>query len=120
VKQENMSKDDLTVFTVAHQIAPHNEPVSQSLANTHVQVALGLDEEGRCDEAMPIFEDVIRQYPKDWFAWAGRGECLFKLNNLAGAERSLRRASELSHEPRVIEEWQEMRTHMGLPSGSLQ
>ena len=120
VKQENMWKDDLTVFTVAHQIAPHNEPVSQNLANAHVQVALGLDEEGRCDEAMPIFEGVIQQYPKDWFAWAGRGECLFKLNDLPGAEQSLRRASELSHEPRAIEEWQEMRAHMGLPSGSLQ
>jgi hypothetical protein len=120
VKQEKMWKDDLTIFTVAHQIAPHNEPVSQNLANTHVQVALGLDEEGRCNEAMPIFDGVIQQYPQDWFAWAGRGECLLQLNNLPGAEQSLRRAFELSHQPRLIEELQEVRARMGLPSASVQ
>jgi protein O-mannosyl-transferase len=116
VKQESAWKDDLTVFTVAHQEAPHNAPVAQHLADTHVQSALALDEEGRCDEAMPIFEQVIQQYPQDWFAWAGRGECLFKLHDLPGAEQSLRRASELSHEPRVTEQWQQLRAKMGLPS----
>jgi protein O-mannosyl-transferase len=116
VNQESAWKDDLTVFTVAHQEAPHNAPVAQHLADTHVQSALALDEEGRCDEAMPIFEQVIQQYPQDWFAWAGRGECLFKLHDLPGAEQSLRRASELSHEPRVTEQWQQLRAKMGLPS----
>ena len=119
VKQESMWKDDLTVFTIAHQYAPHNGPVAQNLANAHVQAALALDEAGRCDQAMPIFEQVIEQYPQDWFAWAGRGECLFKLHDLAGAEQSLRRASELSHAPRVIEQWQELRASMGLPSAPL-
>jgi tetratricopeptide (TPR) repeat protein len=119
VKQESMWKDDLTVFTVAHQYAPHNSPVAQNLANAHVQAALALDEAGRCDEAMPIFEQVIQQYPQDWFAWAGRGECLFKLHDLASAEQSLRRASELSREPRVIEQWRELRASMGLPSAPL-
>ena len=116
VKQESAWNDDLTLFTVAHQIAPHNEPVAQNLANAHVQVAIGLEEADQCDEAMPIFDQVIQQYQQDWFAWAGRGECLFKLNDLPGAEQSLRRASELSHEPRVTEEWQQVRERMGLPS----
>jgi tetratricopeptide (TPR) repeat protein len=120
VKQESAWKDDLTVFTVAHQDAPHNAPVAQNLANTRVQSALALDEEDRCDEAMPIFEEVIRQYPQDWFAWAGRGECLFKLNDLPGAEQSLRRAAELSHEPRVTEQWQQLRDRMGLPAAPQQ
>jgi len=119
VKQESMWRDDLTVFTIAHQYAPRNVPVAQNLANAHVQAALALDEAGRCDQAMPIFEQVIEQYPQDWFAWAGRGECLFKLHDLAGAEQSLRRASELSHAPRVIEQWQELRASMGLPSAPL-
>ena len=114
VKQESAWKDDLTVFTVAHQDAPRNAPVAQNLANTRVQAALALADEDRCDEAMPIFEQVIQQYPKDWFAWASRGECLFKLNDLPGAEQSLRRASELSHEPRVTEQWQQLRAKMGL------
>ncbi len=116
VQQESTWKDDLTVFTVAHQNAPHNEPVAQNLARAHVQVALGLDEGGRCDQAVPMFEEAIQQYPQDWFAWAGLGECSFKLDDLPKAERFLRRAFELSHEPRVREEWQAVRAKMGLAS----
>jgi cytochrome c-type biogenesis protein CcmH/NrfG len=65
---------------------------------------------------MPIFEGAIRQYPQDWYAWGGMGECQVKLDDLAGAERSLRRAFELSKEPRVKEEWQAVREKIGLPS----
>jgi len=39
-----------------------------------------------------------------------------KLDDLTGAERSLRRAVELSKEPRVKEEWQAVREKIGLPS----
>jgi hypothetical protein len=115
VKQEGMWKDDLTVFTVGHQIAPHNAPVALDLSRAHVQVALSLDEEGRCDQAEPIFNQAIQQYPDDWFAWAGLGECQLKENNLAQAEHSLQLASELSHQPRVTEMWQMVREKMGLP-----
>ncbi|HEY1800939.1 MAG TPA: tetratricopeptide repeat protein [Terriglobales bacterium] len=118
VKQEGMWKDDLTVFTVAHQIAPNNAPIAQNLTRAHVQQALSLDEEGRCDEAVPIFNQAIRAYPQDWFAWAGLGECLFKLNDLPGSEKSLRRAAELSHEPQVRQEWQMVREKMGAPAPS--
>jgi tetratricopeptide (TPR) repeat protein len=120
VKQEGMWKDDLTVFTVAHQIAPNNAPIMLDLTRAHVQMALSLDEEGRCDEAVPIFNGAIRHYPQDWFAWAGLGECLFKLNDLSGSEKSLRRAAELSHEPRVREEWQMVRQKLGAPASSSQ
>lgn len=120
VKQEGMWKDDLTVFTAAHQIAPNNAPITLDLTRAHVQMALSLDEEGRCDEAIPIFNRAIRHYPQDWFAWAGLGECLFKMNDLSGSEKSLRRASELSHEPRVREEWQMVRQKLGLPTISSQ
>lgn len=115
VQQEGMWKDDLTVFTVAHELAPHNEPVAHSLSSAHVQIALALDESDRCDEAIPIFEQAIQQYPSDWFAWAGLGECRFKQNDFAGAEQSLHRASDLSHEPRVTQEWQAIRDRMGMP-----
>jgi hypothetical protein len=114
VRQESGWSDDMTVFTVAHQYAPHNEPVKHELAKTKVQVALGLDEQDRCDEAMPMFEEAIQQYPQDWYAWAGRGECFFKLNDLVKAEQSLHRAADLSHETRVIEQWQGLRARMGL------
>jgi tetratricopeptide (TPR) repeat protein len=114
IQQESMWKDDLTVFTVAHQYAPNNAPVAHNLAKANVQVALDLDEAGRCDEAMPMFEQAIQRYPQDWFAWAGRGECLLKSGNLPDAEQSLHRASELAHEPRVTEQWQQVRAMMGL------
>jgi hypothetical protein len=116
IQQERDWKDDLTIFTAAHENAPHNGPVAQNLARAHVQVALELDEAGRCNEAVPIFEEAIRQYPQDWYAWAGLGECRVKLNDLPGAEQSLRRAAELSHEPRVREEWQAVREKIGLAS----
>jgi tetratricopeptide (TPR) repeat protein len=113
-QQEGAWKDDLTVFTAAHQVAPRNEPVRLSLSRAHVQYAIRLDEEGRCDEAIPVLEEATRQYPQDWFAWAGLGECFFKLNALPKAEQSLHRAPDLSHQPRVTEQWQQLRTRMGL------
>jgi tetratricopeptide (TPR) repeat protein len=88
--------------------------LKHDLAKTKVQVAVGLDEQDRCDEAMPRFEEAIQQYPQDWYAWAGRGECFFKLNDLVKAEQSLHRAADLSHETRVIEQWQGLRARMGL------
>ncbi len=112
VKQESEWQDDLTVFSVAHQIAPHNVPVALSLARAHVQAALDLGEKGRCDEALPVFDDVIREYPQDWYAWAGRGECLLQLNDLSKAEESLHRAADLSHSPQVVQEWLEVRAKL--------
>ena len=111
-----MWKDDLTVFTVAHQLAPSNIPVGRNLANAQVQGALHLADDGRCSEAMPIFEEVAQQYPQEWYAWAAIGECAVQLNDLPRAEEALHRAAELSHQPRVIQQWQELREHMGLPN----
>jgi hypothetical protein len=113
--QENQWKDDSTVFTVAHQLAPHNAAVAQNLANLRVQAALQLDEQGRCPEAVPVFEQVTQEYPQDWFAWAGLGDCYVQLNNLPKAEESLHRAADLSQNSRVIQQWQELRAQMGLP-----
>jgi protein O-mannosyl-transferase len=116
VSQERQWKDDLTVFTVAQQLAPRNAPVARNLANAHVQVALQLADDGRCSEAMPVFEQVSQEYPQDWYAWAGLGDCFVQVNNLPRAEESLHRAAELSHESRVIQQWRELRSNMGLPS----
>jgi protein O-mannosyl-transferase len=118
VSQEKQWKDDLTVFTVAHELAPHNAPVAKNLADAHVQAALQLADDGRCSEAMPVFEQVIQEYPQDWYAWAGLGDCLVQVNNLPRAEESLRRAAELSHDSRVMQQWQELRAHMGLPNST--
>ena len=118
VSQEKQWKDDLTVFTVAHELAPHNAPVAKNLADAHVQVALQLADDGRCSEAMPVFEQVSQEYPQDWYAWAGLGDCFVQLNNLPKAEESLRRAAELSHDSRVMQQWQDLRAHMGLPNSA--
>jgi tetratricopeptide (TPR) repeat protein len=116
ISQEKQWKDDLTVFTVAHQLAPRNAPVAHNLANAHVQAALQLADDGRCSEAMPVFDQVSQEYPQDWYAWAGLGDCFAQVNNLPKAEESLRRAAELSHDSRVMQQWQELRANMGLPS----
>jgi hypothetical protein len=118
VSQEKQWKDDLTVFTVAHQLEPHNAPVAKNLADAHVQAALQLADDGRCNEAMPVFEQVSQEYPQDWYAWAGLGDCFVQVNNLPKAEESLRRAAELSHDSRVMQQWQELRAHMGLPNSA--
>jgi tetratricopeptide (TPR) repeat protein len=114
LSQEKQWRDDATVFTTAHQLAPHNEPVAKNLANTVVQQALQLDQEGRCGEAIPLFEQVTHDYPEDWYAWAGLGDCFVQLKNLPKAEESLHRAADLSHNSRVIQQWQELRSEMGL------
>ena len=59
-------------------------------------------------------EQVTRDYPKVWYAWAALGECFVQLHDLPQAEASLRNAAELSKEPRVIQEWQELRAAMEL------
>ena len=119
LKQEGTWKDDLSVFTEAHEVAPHNAPVALSLARAHVQVALHLGESGRCQEAMPLLDEVIQNYPQDWYAWAARGDCQVQLSQLQGAEQSLHRAAELSHNPRVTDQWQQVRGQLyGLSSGA--
>lgn len=112
--QERQWKDDSSVFTIAHQLAPHNRPVAQHLADTRVKAALVIADEGRCDEAMPVFDEVNREFPDDWYTWAGRGICFVHANDLVRAEESLHRAADLSHDPTVIQQWQALRAHMGL------
>jgi tetratricopeptide (TPR) repeat protein len=119
VSQETMWKDDLTVFTTAHALAPRNAPVSRNLADAQVQQALQLEDEGRCGEAVPVFEQVAKDYPQDWYAWAALGVCMVQLNDLPKAEESLRRAAEISHDARVIEQWRQLRANMGLPNIAL-
>jgi hypothetical protein len=114
VQQEPMWNDDLSVYTMAHEIAPRNQPVRLSLTRARVQYGMRLDDQGHCDEAVPILEEATRDYPQDWYAWAGLGECFFKLNQLDKAEQSLRRASELSKNPRVTDQWRMLRERMGL------
>ena len=116
--QEKLWKDDSAVFTVAHQLAPNNRPVARNLADTRVRAALLIADEGRCDEAMPVFDEVNREFPDDWYTWAGRGICLVQRNDLPGAEEALHRAAELSHDPTVIQQWQALRAHMGLPNSA--
>jgi tetratricopeptide (TPR) repeat protein len=116
--QQAQWKDDSVVFTTAHQLAPHNAPVMRNLANTHVHEALKLEDEGRCSEAIPLFDQVVQNYPEDWFAWGGLGVCYVQLNNLPKAEEALHRAADLSHNSRVIEQWQALRAHMGLPNSA--
>lgn len=119
LSQERQWKDDLTVFTVAHQLAPHNAPVARNLANARVQAALlSLDEEG-CGKAMPVFKQVAREYPDDWYAWGALAECFVEMNDLPQAETAMHRAADLSHDSRTIQQWQELRQHMGLPAGTV-
>lgn len=118
VRQESIWRDDLTVFSAAHEIAPHNAPVALNLARAHVQAAIALADAGHCDEAIPTFNQVTREYPQDWFAWAGLGQCQLELNDLPKAEQSLHRAVELSHDPRMTQEWQELRAQMGLSTSA--
>lgn len=112
--QQNQWKDDSTVFTIAHQIAPQNDRVARNLADTRVQAAIQLSEEERCGEALPLFNQVIQEYSQDWYAWAGLGDCYVQLNDLVKGEAALHRAVDISHDSRLVEHWQELRAHMGL------
>jgi hypothetical protein len=107
--QEPAWKDNLSVFAVGNQNAPLNRHVALNLARAHVQVALQLVDEGRCEEAVPVFEQATKQFPDDWVGWAALGNCYGQLNDLPQAEQYLRRAAELAHDPRVTEQWQQVR-----------
>ena len=75
---------------------------------------LELHDQGRCPEALPIFEQVTREFPEDWYAWAGLGDCYVEQNDLIKGEDSLHRAVDISHDPALTAHWQELRLHMGL------
>ena len=114
--QEKQWQDDSSVFTIGHQLAPQNVPVAKNLENTHVRAALLIADDGRCSEAMPVFNEAINRYPDEWYAWAGRGICLVQSNDLVRAEEAFHRAADLSQDPNVFQQWQELRAHMGLPA----
>jgi hypothetical protein len=59
---------------------------------------------------------VNREYPEDWYGWAGPGDCLVQLNKYPQAEESFHKAADLSHDQHVIEQWQLLRERMGLPA----
>jgi len=113
--QQKQWKDDLTVFATAHELAPHNAPVARNLADARVRDALSLEEDGRCAEAMPVFEQVSREYPEDWYPLAGLGYCYAQSNDYVKAEDFLHRAANLSHDTGIVQQWQELRNQMGLP-----
>lgn len=115
LQQERQWRNDLTVLTVAHQLAPHNLRVAHAYADARVHLALQLTSDGQYTDALPILHQVTAEFPQDWFAWAALADCYYHLNNLADAEKSLHRAADLSHKPQVIQQWQELRAQMGLP-----
>jgi tetratricopeptide (TPR) repeat protein len=116
--QEKQWKDDSTVFTIAHQLAPHNRPVAKNLTDTRVRAALLIADEGQCNEAMPVFDEAAREFPDDWYAWAGRGICYVRMNDMVKAEDAFHRAADLSHDPTVIQQWQALRAQMGLSTSA--
>ena len=110
--QETAWKDNLSVFSSGNQIAPLNHVVALNLTRARVQIALPLVDEGRCAEGISVFEEATQQFPDDWVGWAAMGNCFDQLNDLPKAEQYLRRASELAHQPRVTEEWQDVLRRM--------
>jgi tetratricopeptide (TPR) repeat protein len=119
VQQEQQWRDDLTVLTVAHRFAPRNARVTPAFADARVYFALQLNEDDRYNDALAVLDQVVEEFPQDWYAWAARADCLYHLKNLPEAEKSLRTAAELSHKPEIIQQWQELRAEMGLPSPAL-
>ncbi len=116
VSQEQQWRNDSTIVAVARQNAPNN---AQTLADERVHTALQLDADGQYSEALPILKQITAEHPQDWYPWAALADCYYHLDNLPEAEKSLRRAAELSHKPEIIEQWRELRAEMGLP-GSVQ
>ena len=109
VSQEGAWSSDMSVFAAGQKNAPRNAFVARNLARAHVQEALEWDTAGRCQDALPVFENAIQQYPDDWYGWAGLGDCLDKLNDLPRAERALHRAADLAGQALVTERWQAVR-----------
>lgn len=99
----------MAVFAAGQRNAPHNVFVARNLVRAHVQEALEWDTAGRCQDALPVFENAVRQYPDDWYGWAGLGDCLDKLNDLPRAEQALHRAADLAGQDLVTERWQAVR-----------
>ncbi len=117
VSQEAAWSSDMSVFAEGQRNAPRNVFVARNLVRAHVQQALEWDTAGRCQEALPVFEHAVRQYPDDWYGWAGLGDCLDKLDELPRAEEALHRAADLAGQALVTERWQAVREKLGDGAG---
>jgi protein O-mannosyl-transferase len=115
LSQERQWRDDLSVFTVAHELAPNNIAVSRNLADARVQQALLIDSDGKCSETMSLFQQVSREFPDDWYAWAAIGNCWMERDDLPEAEKAFHRAVDLSHDPNTTQAWLQLREQLGLP-----
>jgi predicted Zn-dependent protease len=82
-------KDNLTLLTHVHEIAPENMFVRNDLAVEWL-------DRGQSEKAKELLEPLVREHPENWLAWANLGRVDYRTGDYADAETSLRRALELN------------------------
>lgn len=82
ISQEKQWKDELTVLTSSSSLRRAMLQWLTILRMLTCEAAVQLADDGRCSEAMPVFEQVSQEYPQDWYAWAGLGDCFAQVNTL--------------------------------------
>ena len=94
LQQESAWADDLSLWSAAHQVAPHNWLVAWNLASE-------LRHAGRNKEAVAVYQGETEQHPDNGDAWIALSGCYIELGDLANAERSLERAAQLKSDMRI-------------------
>jgi len=82
-------KDNLSLLTHAHEIAPENMSV-------RIDLAAGWLDLGQVDNAKELLEQLVREHPEDWLAWANLGRADYRAGNFADAEAALRQSIALN------------------------
>ncbi len=82
-------KDNLTLLTHVHEIAPDNMFVRNDLAVEWL-------DRGQTDKAKELLEPLVREHPENWLGWANLGRADYRIGDYVGAETSLRRAIALN------------------------
>ena len=82
-------RDNFVLFQHSYELAPHS-------LGPRVNYAIGLAGKGQYGDAIPMFQQILKEYPNNYLATYGLGESLYELGLLGPAEHFFQQTEQLN------------------------